>query len=101
MNFEISDKMTIVLEMITEFVNKELIPLENEFLNSDFSDMIPILKEKRAMVKKMELWGPNHPVDLGGMGLSMVDHGLVSEALGRTPAGHYVFGCQAPDAGNI
>jgi alkylation response protein AidB-like acyl-CoA dehydrogenase len=31
----------------------------------------------------------------------MVDHGLVSEALGRTPTGHYVFGCQAPDAGNI
>ena len=53
------------------------------------------------MVRQMELWGPNHPKDLGGMGLTMVEHGLVSEALGRTPLGHYVFGCQAPDAGNI
>ena len=101
MDFGISDKMKIVLEMINEFVDKELIPIEQEFLNNDFRDMIPVLKEKRAMVKKMELWGPNHPVELGGMGLSMVDHGLVSEALGRTPIGHYVFGCQAPDAGNI
>jgi alkylation response protein AidB-like acyl-CoA dehydrogenase/aminoglycoside phosphotransferase (APT) family kinase protein len=25
----------------------------------------------------------------------------VSEILGRSPFGHYVFGCQAPDAGNI
>ncbi|MCL2154334.1 MAG: acyl-CoA dehydrogenase family protein [Leptospirales bacterium] len=101
MNFEVSDKMKIVLDMINEFVDKELIPLEQEYLNIDFREIIPILKEKRAMVKKMELWGPNHPVELGGMGLSMVEHGLVSEALGRTPVGHYVFGCQAPDAGNI
>jgi acyl-CoA dehydrogenase len=49
----------------------------------------------------MELWAPNHPVELGGMGLNLVEHGLVSEALGRSPLGHYVFGCQAPDAGNV
>jgi len=53
------------------------------------------------MVKRMELWAPNHPREYGGMGLDLVDHGFVSEALGRTPLGHYVFGCQAPDAGNI
>jgi alkylation response protein AidB-like acyl-CoA dehydrogenase len=35
------------------------------------------------------------------MGLTLVEHGYVSEALGRSPLGHYVFGCQAPDAGNI
>jgi alkylation response protein AidB-like acyl-CoA dehydrogenase len=101
MDFTVSDKMKVVLEMINEFVDKELIPLEHEYLTVDFRDLLPVLNEKRAMVKKMELWGPNHPAELGGMGLSMVDHGLVSEALGRTPTGHYVFGCQAPDAGNI
>ncbi len=101
MDFTVSDKMKVVLEMINEFVDKELIPLEHDYLTAEFRDLLPVLNEKRAMVKKMELWGPNHPVELGGMGLSMVDHGLVSEALGRTPTGHYVFGCQAPDAGNI
>jgi acyl-CoA dehydrogenase len=30
-----------------------------------------------------------------------MEHAFVSEVLGRTPMGHYVFGCQAPDAGNI
>ncbi|HOP63882.1 MAG TPA: acyl-CoA dehydrogenase family protein [Spirochaetota bacterium] len=101
MDFTVSDKMKVVLEMINEFVDKELIPLEHDYLAADFRELLPVLNEKRAMVKKMELWGPNHPVEVGGMGLSMLEHGLVSEALGRTPTGHYVFGCQAPDAGNL
>lgn len=101
MNFEITDKMKTILGMVNEFLDKELLPLEQAFICSDFKEMLPVLREKRHMVKQMELWGPNIPVELGGMGLSMLEHGLVSEALGRTPVGHYVFGCQAPDAGNI
>jgi alkylation response protein AidB-like acyl-CoA dehydrogenase len=49
----------------------------------------------------MGLWAPNHPVEYGGLGLTMVEHGLLSEALGRSPLGHLVFGAQAPDAGNV
>ncbi len=100
MDFEISERIQVVLEMINEFVDKELIPLEPEFLNHEFVEMLPVLQEKRQMVKKMELWAPNQPKELGGMGLDLVEHGLVSEALGRTPLGHYILGCQAPDAGN-
>lgn len=101
MNFEISDKMKTILELMDEFVEKELIPLEPEFLKSDFREMLPVLKEKQKMVKDMELWAPNHPAEYGGMGLNLVEHGLVSESLGRSPLGHFVFGCQAPDAGNV
>ena len=101
MDFKISDKIQTIVDMINEFVEKELIPLEPEFLAKDFKDLLPILREKQAMVKKMELWAPNFPVECGGMGLSLLEHGLVSEALGRTPLGHYVFWCQAPDAGNV
>ncbi|HNW27291.1 MAG TPA: acyl-CoA dehydrogenase family protein [Spirochaetota bacterium] len=101
MDFGISDKMKTILKMIDEFVDKELIPLEHEYLTAEFRDMVPVLAEKRRMVKQMELWGPQIPKDLGGMGLTLVEHGLVSESLGRSPLGHYVFGCQAPDAGNI
>ena len=84
MDFTITDKMQTILGMINEFVDKELIPMEPEFITNEFRDMVPALEEKRDMVRKMELWGPNHPKDLGGMGLTMVEHGLVSEALGRT-----------------
>jgi acyl-CoA dehydrogenase len=101
MDFQISEKMQVILEMMNAFVNKELIPLEPEFLNREFVDLLPVLAEKRRLVRQMELWAPNHPRELGGMGLDLVEHGLVSEVLGRTPIGHYVFNCQAPDAGNI
>lgn len=101
MDFGASEKIKVIVSMIDEFVEKELIPLESEFLTHEFSEMLPVLKEKQELVKKMELWAPNFPKDCGGMGLNLVDHGLVSEALGRSPLGHYVFWCQAPDAGNV
>ncbi len=98
MDFTVSEKMKTILEMVNEFIDRELIPLEPEFTTRGFREMLPVLKEKQ---KKMELWAPNFPKDCGGMGMSLVDHGLLSEALGRTPLGHYVFWCQAPDAGNV
>lgn len=101
MDFKVSDRIEIIVDMINEFVDRELIPLEQDFLHKDFRELLPVLREKQEMVKKMELWAPNFPVECGGMGLSLVEHGLVSEALGRSPLGHYVFWCQAPDAGNV
>jgi acyl-CoA dehydrogenase len=100
-DFQISNRIQTIVSMINEFVDKELIPLEPEFLTRPFREMLPVLREKQAMVKQMELWAPNFPKNCGGMGLSLLEHGLVSEALGRTPLGHYVFWCQAPDAGNV
>lgn len=41
------------------------------------------------------------PRELGGAGLSFQEHGRLSEILGRSPLGHYLFNCQAPDAGNM
>lgn len=101
MDFSVSEKMQTILGMIDEFVDKELIPLEPEFVTRSFADMLPVVEEKRNMVRQMELWAPNHPQAYGGMGLTLTEHALVSEALGRSPLGHFVFGCQAPDAGNI
>ncbi|MGD9819180.1 MAG: acyl-CoA dehydrogenase family protein, partial [Desulfomonilaceae bacterium] len=101
MDFEISEKLKIITGMINEFVDKEVIPLESELHHRTFREMLPVLGEKREMVKKMELWAPNHPKEYGGMGLDLIEFAIVSEALGRSPLGHYVFNCQAPDAGNI
>jgi len=101
MDFSISEKMQTILGMMKEFVEKELIPLEAEFLIRDTRSLLPVIAEKQKMVKQMELWAPNHPKEYGGMGLNLVEHGLVSEVLGGCILGFLVFGCQAPDAGNI
>ncbi|MCX5883314.1 MAG: acyl-CoA dehydrogenase family protein [Deltaproteobacteria bacterium] len=101
MDFSVSEKMQTITQMIDEFVQKEVIPLEPAVLTRGFKAVLPELEKKRQMVKQMELWAPNHPVEYGGMGLNLTEHALVSECLGRSILGHYVFGCQAPDAGNI
>ena len=101
MDFELSEKIETVLGMIDEFMREEVLPLERLFLAEPFGALLPKIEEKRRAVKQMGLWAPNHPEEHGGMGLGLVDHGLVSEALGISPLGHYIFGCHAPDAGNI
>ncbi len=101
MDFAISEKMQIIIKMIDEFVEKELIPLEPEFSTRPTNELLPRLREKQELVKQMELWAPCHPQKYGGMGLNLMEHALVSEALGRSPLGHFIFWCQAPDVGNI
>jgi acyl-CoA dehydrogenase len=101
MDFLVSEEMSVRLEMIREFMQREVIPLENEMLFGDESALAAGVAKAQAKVKQMGLWAPNHPVEFGGLGLSMVDHGLFAEAVGRSPLGMSVFGTAAPDAGNI
>lgn len=86
---------------IRNFVEQELFPLEEDFLLKGVDAVQAKLDEKRETVKAMGLWAPNHPQEFGGMGLDLLTHAIISEELGRSPFGHYVFGCQAPDAGNV
>ncbi|MBX3059764.1 MAG: acyl-CoA dehydrogenase family protein [Anaerolineae bacterium] len=99
--FEVSPETQKILATIRNFVDEELIPLEADFLGKEFTDIEPILAEKRQQVKKLGLWLPQIPKEYGGLGLTLFEHGLVSRELGRTPIGHYTFNCQAPDAGNM
>lgn len=101
MDFEISEKMETILSMVNEFVDNELIPLEGEMLHGDPEVLAEAVAAKQDKVRQMELWAPGHPVEFGGLGLSLLEHGMLTEALGRSPLGHTAFGAQAPDAGNI
>ena len=48
MDFQISDRIQTIVSMINEFVDKELIPLEPEFMTNSFESMLPVLKEKQT-----------------------------------------------------
>src|SRR5438270_9791483 len=99
--FDIDPRLQDLLTSVRAFVRAELIPLELDFISQGFSAVEPALREKRQQVKALGLWLPQVPRDLGGLGLSLFEHGLVSQELGQTPIGHYVFNCQAPDSGNM
>ena len=96
-----SPELKKVLSTIREFIEKEIIPLEPLFLDHHHDELMTRLNEKRKTAKSLGFWLPQIPQEYGGMGLSLVEHGMVSEVLGRSILGHYALNCQAPDAGNM
>ena len=89
------------LAAIRAFVDEELVPLEKSWQKGRFNYLLPILEKKREQVKARGWWTPQIPHAYGGLGLRLQAYGRISEILGRSPFGHYVFNCQAPDAGNM
>ena len=87
MDFAVSERLQTILDMIQEFIEKELIPREAEFAVKEFSEIEPEIEELRNMVRQMELWAPLHPKEYGGMGLSLMEYAMVAEVLGYTPYG--------------
>ena len=101
MDFDPPESVRPLLDRIEKFVADVVMPAEAVVFEKGFAAASEELGELRAKCKAAGLWGPQLPHELGGLGLGLVEHGLVSERLGRSPLGHYTFGCQAPDAGNI
>lgn len=101
MEFSIPPRVERLLPSVREFIASELYPLELSGAKQSFRELLPVLEAKRNTVKKKGWWAPQLPERLGGMGLSFMEHAILSEELGRTPFGHFVFNCQAPDAGNM
>ncbi|MDY7093310.1 MAG: acyl-CoA dehydrogenase family protein [Acidobacteriota bacterium] len=96
-----SKRVQEILERARKLVDEELVPLEREYLSQDFSAVEGVLGGLREKAKEQGLWLPQMPKEVGGQGLSVLEHGHLSEVLGRSPFGHYVCNCQAPDAGNM
>jgi acyl-CoA dehydrogenase len=101
MDFEIPPRIQSLTARARAFLEAEVTPLERELAEKGFFAVEPALAAARAKVKAEGMWAPQLPAELGGMGLGLLEHAFMSEALGRSPLGHYVFGCQAPDAGNL
>ncbi|MGH7453963.1 MAG: acyl-CoA dehydrogenase family protein, partial [bacterium] len=83
------------------FLVEEVYPLEQNFLRKRFRELLPVLQRKREQVKALDLWTPHLPKEYGGLGLSLAEFAHLSEEMGRTPLGHFVFNCQAPDISNM
>ena len=98
MDFSIPEHLVETLARVREFVDERVIPAEREL---DSTPVDALMRPIRAEAKRRGLWLPQAAKRHGGMGLSLLEHGLVSEVLGRSPLGNYALNCQAPDAGNM
>jgi alkylation response protein AidB-like acyl-CoA dehydrogenase len=95
-----TDKVNSLLPKYKSFLETEVYPVELEII-SNFRQALPQLQKLRAKAKAQKLWAPHLAEKDSGLGLSLVEFAQVSELLGTTPLGHYVFNCQAPDIGNM
>ncbi len=100
MNFFPPKKTQIKLNLIQSFLEKEVYPLEPLFLNHQWTQLFAALETCRLKVKSLNLWAPNMPTSKGGTYTNLLELALIGEILGQSPLGHFIFGCQAPDAGN-
>ena len=83
------------------FLKEFIYPIEKDIIYGSFKSHLPKLRELRALAKSKGLFTPHLSVDEGGLGLSLPEFARISEVLGTSPLGHYVFNCNAPDIGNM
>jgi len=101
MDFSEPPRVTALRGLVREFLAKEVHPLEPALLREGFVALLPRLREVRARAKETGLFAAHVPQEYGGAGLSLVEFAHMSEELGRSPVGHFVFNVQAPDVGNM
>ena len=101
MDFSESPRVASLRSLAREFVAAQLDPLEQELLHDGFPALAPKLEAARAKARQTGLWAAHVPESFGGGGLALTEFAHLSEELGRSPLGHYVFNCQAPDVGNM
>lgn len=95
-----TDKVNSLLPKYKSFLETEVYPFELDMI-SDFQQALPQLQKLRAKAKEQKLWAPHLSEKDGGLGLSLVEFAHISELLGTSPLGHYIFNCNAPDIGNM
>lgn len=97
----VTDKLKKWLPAYKAFIQQELHPLDLALSALPFRETEKILQQKRQLAKDAKLWAPFLSVKHGGKGLTLTEFAQVSEWMGTSPFGHYVFNCQAPDIGNM
>ena len=101
MDFTIPPHVQDLTHRVRQFVDSEVIPLEN--FTDDHQDGLPrdLLRDVRAKAKAAGLWCPQLAPELGGLGLSLSEIVPIFEAAGRSHLGPLALNCSAPDEGNM
>ena len=83
MDFEFSPDALMLRDMLHRFMEKEIRPLERNYVSRGFLEPPEQARVQRA-VEQMGLWGITVPEKWGGGGLDLVTCCLLDEELGKT-----------------
>jgi acyl-CoA dehydrogenase len=79
---------------------EEHIYTNEEVIGREDCDALALVDSLRDRAKAEGLWAPHLPPEAGGTGSGFLTYAHLNEEIGRSTWAQYVFGCQAPDAGN-
>jgi acyl-CoA dehydrogenase len=100
-DFFSTEKTAQLLPRYQHFLDEHIYPIEREVINHPFRQSLGKLNALRAKARAEGLFTPHLSAAEGGPGLTLVEFAQVSELLGTSPLGHYIFNCNAPDIGNM
>ncbi len=103
MDFSLPPELETVRQRTRAFVAEHILPLESDPASFDEHENISqaALAVMQARARGAGLWSPQVPVQLGGMGLSMMGQAAMYEEANRSIFGPVCFNCAAPDDGNM
>jgi acyl-CoA dehydrogenase len=81
------------------FMDDHIYPNEPRIARED-DEALELVDSLREEAKAAGLWAPHLPPEAGGNGSGFLTYAYLNEEIGRSAWAQYVFGCQAPDAGN-
>ena len=91
----------MLVDKYQAFLAKHIYPIEKAIIYGSFRSHLHVLAKLRALAKNEGLFAPHLSKEEGGLGLNLVEFAQISEVLGTSPIGHYIFNCNAPDIGNM
>jgi acyl-CoA dehydrogenase len=101
MDFSSPTHVREICQRIRHFIEREVIPLEPLATATDDGLPADVVRTLRAKAQAAQLWAPQLPVELGGLGLSLTELTPVFEEAGRSLWGPIALNCAAPDEGNM
>ncbi|WP_351011276.1 acyl-CoA dehydrogenase family protein [Shewanella sp. S1-58-MNA-CIBAN-0166] len=106
MNFEYSEKVQALIKRVTDFMDLNVFPVEEEMhrqVELDPWSTPPLMEELKAKAKAQGLWNLFLPVAYGkySAGLTNLEYAPLAEIMGKVMWASEVFNCAAPDTGNM
>lgn len=93
MDFNLPEETRMLQDTIRRFVDKELMPLEMSLPDRPNSNTLPddVRKPLEQKIRDLGLWAMDAPEDVGGAGLGLLDHCIVTEQVYRCTAGRELW----------
>jgi acyl-CoA dehydrogenase len=103
MDFTLPSEIADLCARVRGFIEREIMPLEQNSASYDDHDNIRIdlCDRMREKAKSAGLWAPQMPRERGGLGLPVIGWAAFYEQANRSIFGPVCLNCQAPDDGNM